>query len=57
MPVPVLAVSSQIKRMSVKVVRLKKHLTWRKVCLGDLWTKGRKIPGEDESLKARKEVG
>lgn len=25
--------------------------------LGDLWTKSRKIPGEDESSKARKELG
>jgi len=25
--------------------------------LGDLWTKRRRIPGEDESFKARKEVG
>lgn len=25
--------------------------------LGDLWTRRRKMLGEDESLKARKEVG
>lgn len=31
-PVPALAVSSQIKRMSVKVVRWKKHLTSSHIC-------------------------